>query len=83
MIVAKTKPGFSFRKHPCEKRSPAWLYHASVTEHPFAGEHVSVAGRLALFSRRDLRTLVERLGGSFSADITPRTTLVVAAPDAE
>ena len=53
------------------------------SEHPFAGEHVSVAGRLALFSRRDLRTLVERLGGSFSADITPRTTVVVAAPDAD
>jgi tetratricopeptide (TPR) repeat protein len=51
-------------------------------DHPFAGEHVSVAGRLGLFSRRDVRTLVERLGGVFSADISPRTTVVVAAPDA-
>ena len=52
-------------------------------EHPFAGDHVSVAGRLTMFSRRDVRRLVERLGGSFSADISPRTTVVVRGPESE
>ena len=52
-------------------------------EHPFAGDHVSVAGRLTMFSRREVRRLVERLGGSFSADISPRTTVVVRAPESE
>lgn len=52
---------------------------SAAANHPFAGEHVAVAGKLALFSRRDLRTLVERLGGVFSGDVTPRTTLLIAA----
>lgn len=56
---------------------------ASSRQHPFAGEHVSVAGRLTMFSRRDVRTLVERLGGSFSAEISPRTTVVVRASESE
>ena len=55
----------------------------SSHQHPFAGEHVSVAGRLAMFSRRDVRTLVERLGGSFSSEISPRTTVVVRASEGE
>ena len=46
---------------------------------PFAGDHVAIAGRLTLFSKRDVRALVERLGGVFSADITPRTTVVISA----
>ena len=37
---------------------------------PFAGDHVAIAGRLSLFSKRDVRSLVERLGGVFSADVT-------------
>jgi tetratricopeptide (TPR) repeat protein len=45
----------------------------------FAGEHVAAAGRLTLFSKRDLRTLVERLGGVFSPELTPRTTVLVTA----
>ena len=34
----------------------------SSEKHPFTGEHVAAAGKLTLFSKRDLRTLVERLG---------------------
>ena len=32
-----------------------------------------------LFSKRDLRTLVERLGGVFSGDVTPKTTVLIAS----
>jgi len=46
---------------------------------PFAGDHVAISGRLALFSKRDVRSLVERLGGVFSADVTPRTTVIISA----
>jgi len=46
---------------------------------PFAGDHVAIAGKLALFSKRDVRSLVERLGGVFSADVTPRTTVIISA----
>ena len=46
---------------------------------PFAGDYVATTGRLSLFSKRDVRTLVERLGGVFSPDITPRTTIIVSA----
>jgi tetratricopeptide (TPR) repeat protein len=45
----------------------------------FAGDHVASAGKLTLFSKRDLRTLVERLGGSFTGDVTPRTTVLIAS----
>jgi len=51
----------------------------SSEKHPFTGEHVAAAGKLTLFSKRDLRTLVERLGGVFSGDVTPRSTVLVAA----
>jgi tetratricopeptide (TPR) repeat protein len=54
---------------------------SASANHPFSGEHVAVAGKLTLFSKRDLRTLVERLGGVFSADVTPRTTVLVATGD--
>ena len=46
---------------------------------PFAGDHVAIAGKLGLFSKRDVRALVERLGGVFSADVTPRTTVIISA----
>jgi hypothetical protein len=52
---------------------------STAANHPFAGEHVSAAGRLMLFSKRDLRTLVERLGGVFSGDVTPKTTVLIAS----
>ena len=48
-------------------------------DRPFAGEYVAPAGKLAVFSKRDVRTLVERLGGVFSSDVTPRTTLLIAS----
>lgn len=40
-----------------------------------------MAGRLAVLSRRDVRAIVERLGGTFSAQITPRTTVVVTGQE--
>ncbi len=51
----------------------------TTTHQPFAGDHVATTGKLTLFSRRDLRALVERLGGVFTADVTPRTTVLVSA----
>jgi tetratricopeptide (TPR) repeat protein len=47
----------------------------------FAGQQVALAGRLRVLSRRDLRGIVERQGGTFSADLTPRTTLLVVGQD--
>jgi tetratricopeptide (TPR) repeat protein len=38
---------------------------------------VAVPGRLTLLTRRDARALVERLGGTFSATVSPRTTLTL------
>jgi len=51
-------------------------------DHPFAGQHVSVVGRLSLLSKRDTRAIVERLGGVFASDLTPRTTIVVTGEEA-
>ena len=50
--------------------------------HPFSGQHVAIVGRLHVLSRRDARALVERLGGVWSAELTPRTSVVVAGADA-
>lgn len=50
-------------------------------EHPFAGQQVALSGKPAVLSRRDMRALVERLGGTFSSSVTPRTTVVIAAGD--
>jgi tetratricopeptide (TPR) repeat protein len=58
---------------------PSELPQASL---PFAGQQVALSGRLSLLSRRDARALVERLGGVFSTDITPRTTVVVTSGEA-
>ena len=55
-----------------------------MAERPLSGEHVALAGRLSVLSRRDARGLVERLGGTFSADLTARTTMLLceqAAPE--
>jgi tetratricopeptide (TPR) repeat protein len=46
-------------------------------DRPFAGQQVALVGRLSLLTRRDARAIVERLGGIFSSDVTPRTTVVV------
>ena len=50
-------------------------------ERPLAGQQVALVGRLSLLSKRDTRSIVERLGGMFSSDLTPRTTVVVTAGD--
>jgi tetratricopeptide (TPR) repeat protein len=51
---------------------------------PFGGEQVSLVGKLALLSRREARAIVERLGGVFAPELTPRTTILIAvAPLAE
>jgi tetratricopeptide (TPR) repeat protein len=49
------------------------------SDRPFSGQQIALVGKLSLLSRREVRAIVERLGGTFSAEITPRTTLVVSA----
>ncbi len=54
----------------------------SATPHsdqPFAGQQVTLVGKPAVLSKRDARAIVERLGGTFSPEITPVTTVVIAA----
>ena len=48
-----------------------------MSNRPFAGEQVAVLGKPSVLSKRDIRALVERLGGTFSPTVTPRTTVVV------
>jgi len=48
---------------------------------PFSGQQITLLGRLSVLSRRDTRSIVERLGGTFSPDLTSRTTVVVAGSD--
>jgi tetratricopeptide (TPR) repeat protein len=66
-----------FRGRPFH-RGASTVVTLSVADRPFAGEHVSLVGKLSLLSRRDARALVERLGGVF-ADVSLDTTLVVSA----
>lgn len=54
---------------------------SSAPDRPFAGEHIALVGRLTLLSRRDTRAIVERLGGLFSSEVTPVTTMVVTSGD--
>jgi tetratricopeptide (TPR) repeat protein len=51
-------------------------------ERPFSGHQVALLGKLSVLSRRDVRAVIERLGGTFSPEITPRTTVVVSADSA-
>lgn len=51
-------------------------------DRPLTGQHVAILGKLRLLSRRDVRALVERMGGAFSSDLTPKTTMVLAGADA-
>jgi tetratricopeptide (TPR) repeat protein len=39
---------------------------------------VAALGKLRVLSKRELRAIIEGLGGTFSAHLTPRTTIVVA-----
>jgi len=50
-------------------------------DHPFAAEHVSVVGKGGVLSRRDLRSVVERLGGTCSFTINANTTIIVTTGD--
>ena len=45
----------------------------------FAGEHVAVSGKLSLLTKRDVRAVVERLGGVFSSEMTDGTSVLVTA----
>jgi tetratricopeptide (TPR) repeat protein len=47
------------------------------SDRPFAGQQVALLGKPVVLSKRDIRMLVERLGGTFSPAVTPRTTLVI------
>ena len=49
------------------------------SEKPFAGQQVVLVGRLDVLSRRDVRSIVERGGGTMAQQATPRTTIVIAA----
>jgi tetratricopeptide (TPR) repeat protein len=51
------------------------------SDRPFAGQQVALVGKPGVLSKRNIRSLVERLGGTFSPAITPRTTVVIVAPD--
>jgi tetratricopeptide (TPR) repeat protein len=50
---------------------------------PFAGQQVALLGRPSVLSKRDARALVERLGGTFSPTVTPRTTVVILTADGQ
>ena len=51
----------------------------SSSARPLAGERVAIEGRLALLSRRDIRALVERLGGRMLDAAASGATLVVGS----
>jgi len=51
------------------------------TDLPFSGLQVTLLGKLSVLSKRDVRAVVERLGGTFSPDLTARTAVVVAGDD--
>ncbi len=55
---------------------------AGVLDRRFTGQQVALAGRLTVLSRRDVRAIVERHGGTFAADVTPRTAVLVIGEDA-
>jgi tetratricopeptide (TPR) repeat protein len=54
----------------------------SSADRPLSGHQVALVGKLRLLAKRDIRALVERLGGTFSNDVTPRTTMVVVGAEA-
>ena len=45
----------------------------------FAGEHVAVSGKLSLLTKRDVRAVVERLGGVFTPEMTDGTSVLITA----
>lgn len=55
---------------------------SSFSARPFAGQQVALFGKPTVLSRREIRALVERLGGTFSPTITPRTAVLILGADA-
>ncbi len=51
-------------------------------ERPFAGQHVAVLGKGGVLSRRDLRAVIERLGGTCAFSLSEHTTVIVRTGDA-
>jgi tetratricopeptide (TPR) repeat protein len=47
----------------------------------FSGQRVALAGKLSVLSRRDVRAIVERLGGTFSSDLGAGTVAAVVGAD--
>jgi tetratricopeptide (TPR) repeat protein len=56
--------------------------HPAPPDRPLAGQHVALSGKTAFLTRKDARVLVERLGGTFSTTVTPRTTVLIVGADA-
>ncbi|MEO7192935.1 MAG: tetratricopeptide repeat protein [Vicinamibacterales bacterium] len=54
---------------------------ATSTDQPFSGLQVTVVGRLSLLTKRDVRSVVERLGGTFAPELTTRTSVVVSTSE--
>jgi tetratricopeptide (TPR) repeat protein len=52
-----------------------------LADRPFTAEHVSVVGKSSVLSRRDLRSVVERLGGTCAFALTASTTVVITTGD--
>jgi tetratricopeptide (TPR) repeat protein len=50
-------------------------------DRPFAGSQVALLGKPGVLSKREVRALIERLGGTFSAAITPRTSIVIVGAE--
>jgi tetratricopeptide (TPR) repeat protein len=55
----------------------------SPPDRPFAGAQVALIGKPGVLSKREIRGLIERLGGTFSPAVTPRTTVAVVGADAK
>lgn len=53
-----------------------------VSDRFLSGQRVALVGRLSVLARRDVRAIVERLGGTFAPDVTSDTTVVVAGDEA-
>ena len=49
---------------------------------PFSGKTFVFTGALALFSRKEAQTLVEKLGGRASGSVSKKTDFVVAGEEA-
>jgi Tfp pilus assembly protein PilF len=53
----------------------------SSAQQPLAGQTLAFSGRLRSLDRRQARTVAQRLGASVVEDLSPQTTVLVAADD--